>query len=113
MLEACAMSGAFFETYIVSEMVKNGYVHNKDPKESLFYYRDIDQKEIDLLYVRENTIYPIEIKKSDSPKKPTRNFSALEKYHMNIGTGLIIDTCDRMRPLNENAWYYPASILGM
>ncbi len=113
MLEACAMSGAFFETYVVSEMVKNDYVHNKDPKESLFYYRDIDQKEIDLLYVGENTIYPIEIKKSDSPKKPTRNFRVLEKYHMNIGTGLIIDTCDRMRPLNENAWYYPVSILGM
>ena len=113
MLEACAMSGAFFETFVVSEMVKNDYVHNKDPKESLFYYRDIDQKEIDLLYVGENTIYPIEIKKSDSPKKPTRNFRVLEKYHMNIGTGLIIDTCDRMRPLNENAWYYPVSILGM
>ena len=113
MLEACAMSGAFFETYIVSELIKNDYVHNKDPKESLFYYRDIDQKEIDLLYVGENTIYPIEIKKSDSPKKPAKNFRVLEKYHMNIGTGLIIDTCDRMRPLNENAWYYPVSILGM
>jgi hypothetical protein len=52
-------------------------------------------------------------KKTDSPKKPAKNFKVLEKYHMNIGTGLIIDTCDRMRPLNENAWYYPASILGM
>ena len=113
MLEACAMSGAFFETYVVSEMVKNAYVHNRDPKEFLFYYRDIDQKEIDLLYVKENTLYPIEIKKSDSPKKPTKNFGILEKYHMPVGTGLIIDTCDRMRPLNENAWYYPVSILGM
>ena len=113
MLEACAMNGAFFETYVVSEMVKNAYVHNRDPKEFLFYYRDIDQKEIDLLYVKENTLYPIEIKKSDSPKKPTKNFGILEKYHMPVGTGLIIDTCDRMRPLNENAWYYPVSILGM
>ena len=52
-------------------------------------------------------------KKTDSPKKPAKNFKVLEKYHMNIGTGLIIDTCDRMRPLNENAWYYPVSILGM
>lgn len=113
MLEACAMSGVFFETYVVSEMVKNAYVHNTDPKESLFYYRDIDQKEIDLLYVKENVIYPIEIKKSDSPKKPAKNFNVLVKYHMGIGTGLIIDTCDKMRPLNENAWYYPVSILGM
>lgn len=113
MLEACAMSGAFFETYVVSELVKNAYVHNKDPKETLFYYRDIDRKEIDLLYVKENVIYPIEIKKSDSPKKPAKNFNVLAKYHMDIGNGLIIDTCDQIRPLNENAWYYPVSILGM
>ena len=113
MLEACAMSGAFFETYVVSELVKNAYAHNKDPRESLFYYRDIDQKEIDILYVKENVIYPIEIKKSDSPKKPAKNFNVLAKYHMEIGTGLIIDTCDQIRPLNENAWYYPVSILGM
>ena len=113
MLEACAMSGAFFETYVVSELVKNAYVHNKDPKETLFYYMDIDRKEIDLLYVKENVIYPIEIKKSDSPKKPAKNFNVLAKYHMDIGNGLIIDTCDQIRPLNENAWYYPVSILGM
>ena len=113
MLETCAMSGAFLETYVVSEMVKNAYVHNKDPKEYLFYYRDIDQKEIDLLYVLGNTLCPIEIKKSDSPGKPARNFSVLSKYQMEIGTGLVIDTCDRMRPLNENVWCYPVSILGM
>ena len=113
MLEACAMSGAFFETYVVSELVKNAWVHNLDPHEFLFYYRDIDQKEIDLLYVQENTIWPIEVKKSDSPRKPARNFSVLAKYHMNIGTGLVIDTCDRIRPVNENAWYSPVSLLGL
>ena len=107
------MSGAFFETYVVSELVKNAWVHNLDPHEFLFYYRDIDLKEIDLLYVQENTIWPIEIKKSDSPRKPSRSFNVLAKYHMNIGTGLVIDTCDKMRPINENAWYYPVSRLGM
>ncbi|QTE73619.1 ATP-binding protein [Clostridiales bacterium FE2010] len=113
MLESCAMSGAFFENYVVSEIVKNAYVHNQDPKEFLFYYRDIDQKEIDLLYVKENKLYPIEIKKSISPRNPTRNFIALTKYNMETGAGLVIDTCDKIRPINENAWYYPVSILGM
>ncbi|MBQ9415435.1 MAG: ATP-binding protein [Clostridia bacterium] len=42
MLENCAMSGAFFETYVVSEVIKNFYAYNKDPSEKLFYYRDID-----------------------------------------------------------------------
>lgn len=113
MLEMCAMNGAFFETYVVSELIKNDYVHNLDPKDSLFYYRDIDQKEIDLLYVQQNDIYPIEVKKSETPKNPTKNFSVLKKYNMNIKPGLIIDNCDKIRPLSESAWYYPVSILGM
>lgn len=113
MLEQCAMSGYFFETFVVSELIKNLYVHNKDPKESLFYYRDIDQKEIDLIYVQQNGMYPIEIKTGSMPKNPTKNYSVLKKYKLEIRQGLVIDTCDKMRPVNEEAWYYPVSILGM
>ena len=42
----------------------------------------------DLLYVEQNRIYPIEIKKNSSPKNPIRNFSALKKYEMEIEAGL-------------------------
>ncbi len=79
----------------------------------LLFYRDIDQKEVDLLYVDVDGIYPIEIKKSLAPSKPGKNFSVLRKYKIPINTGLIIDCCDRMRPLNENVWFYPAYLLGM
>ena len=113
MLENCAMSGAFFETFVVSEMVKNFYANNIDPKEYLFYYRDIDQKEIDILFVRRGEIYPIEIKKGISPKNPTKNFGVLSKFGMEIKTGLIIDTCDRIRPANDVSYYYPVSLLGL
>ncbi len=112
MLEYGVMSGVFFETYAVSEIIKNYYVFGTDPKDHLFYYRDTNQKEIDLLYVDQRTIYPIEIKKSQNPKKATKNFSVLEKYGMDIGTGLVIDTCDKIRPLNENVYYYPIYLLG-
>ena len=111
MLENCAMSGAFFETFVVSEIVKNLTAFNIDPKEYLFYYRDIDQKEIDLLYVDANGIYPIEVKKGISPTKPTKNFSVLQKYHQQIQTGLIIDTCDKIRPINEYAYSFPVYLL--
>ena len=80
MLENCAMSGAFFETYVVSELIKNFFSFNVNPRDYLYYYRDIDQKEIDLLYVDEAGIYPIEIKKGISPKNPTKNFNGLQKY---------------------------------
>ena len=111
MLESCAMNGAFFETYVVSEIIKSFYAYNRDISSSLFYYRDIDQKEIDLLYVEGNDIYPIEIKKGINPTKPTKNFSVLEKYKMNIKPGLVIDTCDKIRAINEKAYMFPVYLL--
>ena len=111
MLENCAMNGAFFETFVVSEIVKNFYAYNKNPSENLFYYRDIDRKEIDLLFVSGGDIYPIEIKKSTSPSKPTKNFDALEKYKLTIKPGLVIDTCDKIRAVNELAYAFPVYLL--
>ena len=113
MLEKCAMSGAFFETYVVSEIVKNACAHNLDPRAYLFYYRDIDQKEVDLIYTEQDKIYPIEIKKGISPNKPTKNFSVLKKYDQDIQPGLVIDTCEKIRPINESAWTYPVHLLGL
>jgi predicted AAA+ superfamily ATPase len=112
MLENCAMNGAFFETYVVSEIIKNMYSFNKDPKSYLFYYRDKDQKEIDLLYVDQANIYPIEIKKGIMPNKPTKNFNVLKKYGLNIKPGLVINNCEKIRPINEAAYYYPVFLLG-
>lgn len=111
MLEACAMGGAFFETYVVSELIKNFYAHGRVPKDYLFYYRDKDQKEIDLLYVDGINICPIEIKKGITPKKATKNFSVLEKYKLNITEGLVIDCCDKIRAINENNYYIPVHLL--
>ena len=111
MLESCAMNGAFFETFVVSEIIKNFYAYNKDPKESLFYYRDIDQKEIDIIYINAEDIYPIEIKKGVAPTKPSKNFDVLSKYNLNIKPGLIIDNCDKIRPINEKAYTFPIYLL--
>lgn len=113
MLENCAMSGAFFETYVVSEIIKNFFSFNKNPRDFLYYYRDIDQKEIDLLFVNEEGIYPIEIKKGISPKNPTKNFKVLEKYKKEIKTGLVIDCCEKIRPLNEISYILPVHLLGV
>ena len=111
MLENCAMSGAFFETYVVSELIKDYYAHNADPRGEIYYYRDIDQKEIDILVVKRGMIYPVEIKKNSLPAKPTKNFRVLEKYKMDIRPGLVVDTCDKIRPINNGAYYCPVSLL--
>ena len=112
MLKDSAMSGAFYETYVITEIIKSLEGEGIDSKNVLYYYRDIDQKEIDILYVDRGTITPIEIKKSVFPVKPTKNFSVLSKYGLPINPGLIIDTASNMHPVNDKAWIYPIHLLG-
>lgn len=71
------MDCAFFETYVVTEIVKSYYNAGKHP--DLYYYRDIDDKKIDLLIIEGTDIYPIEIKKSKNPSNPDKNFNVLDK----------------------------------
>lgn len=108
-LENGAMDGAFFETYVVTEIVKSYYNAGKRP--DLYYYRDIDGKEIDLLIVEGNNIYPIEIKKSKNPSNPDKNFSVLNKLKMNIKTGLVICMANELLPFNRDTWFCPVKIL--
>ena len=55
--------------------------NGKNPKTRLYYYRDTNQKEIDLLIFYDNTVYPIEIKKSANPGKiAVKNFDIVKKY---------------------------------
>lgn len=104
-----AMDGAFFETYVVTEIVKSYY--NAGKPCDLYYYRDIDKKEIDLLIVEGDMIYPIEIKKGKNPTHPDKNFQVLEKFKMKIQPGLILCMSDELIPYNREVWYCPVSIL--
>lgn len=61
-LEAGAMSGAFFETFVVSEILKS-YYNAGILEPSLYYYRDKDAKEIDIIIEQNGMLYPVEIKK--------------------------------------------------
>ena len=112
-LEASAMAGAFFETYVVSEIVKSIRNTGKRIENTLFYYRDRDQKEVDLIFVIDQKLYPIEIKKGVGKDKADKNFNILEQYKMPIATGLIIDTSDKVFPLNRDAFYCPVGMIGL
>ena len=113
MLQDCAMSGAFIETYVVSEIVKSCYNHGVEPRQCLYYYRDIDKKEVDILLVQGGVLYPVEIKKSLAPSKPTKNFKVLAKYKMPIERGMVIENTERIRALNDDAFVFPVSLLGV
>ena len=110
-LEIGALSGAIFETFVVSEMIKNFTSHGLDPKINLYYYRDKDQKEVDLLYIEGDTIYPIEIKKGISPNNPDKNFAVLNKYSNDVATGIVICMTEKLQPINRNCWLCPVALL--
>ena len=112
MLMDCAMSGAFFETYVVSEIIKSFYNHGIEPNQYIYYYRDIDKKEVDILLVKNGALYPVEIKKGIAPSKPTKNFNVLAKYNMPIKHGMVIDNAEKIRVLNDDAFILPVSLLG-
>ena len=108
-LETGAMDGAFLETYVVTEIIKSYY--NAGKALNLYYYRDIDKKEIDLLIVEGNRMYPVEIKKSKEPARADRNFKVLEKLEMEIQPGIIMCMSDDIVPYNRDVWYCPISVL--
>ncbi|MBR4331035.1 MAG: ATP-binding protein [Candidatus Riflebacteria bacterium] len=108
-LESGAMDGAFFETFVISEIVKSFY--NSGKRADLYYYRDIDKKEIDLIINIGNALYPIEIKKSKQPNNPDKNFSVLKKFNMEIKPGLVICMADDLLPYNKTTWLCPVSLL--
>ncbi|MDR2588703.1 MAG: ATP-binding protein [Spirochaetales bacterium] len=96
-LEAGAMSGAFFETFVVQEILKS-YCHN-GRRPALYYYRDSNKVEIDLLLEEDGVFYPVEIKKTSNPAKSDikafKAFAAFEK----TGCGSLICLTDKARPL--------------
>lgn len=104
------MDGAFLETYVISEIVKSYYNAGK-PINDLYYYRDIDKKEIDLLIVKANSIYPIEIKKNKDPNKPDKHFGVLNKFGLEVKTGLIVCMSDEVKPINRNCYLVPISLI--
>jgi len=72
-----AMGGAFWETFIIAEIIKS-YINN-GIQPPVFYYRDKEQREIDLLIWKNGHLYPVEIKMTANPeKKQTAAFSVLD-----------------------------------
>ena len=113
MLENGTMSGAFFETYVVSEIVKSYINSGQDFRRSLYYYRDRDNKEVDLIIDYVDHICPIEIKKGINPMSSNFNFRFLDKYKKPVSKGLVIDSREDLFPINENNYYCPIYMVGV
>lgn len=107
-----AMAGAFFESFVISEIIKSYY--NKgiiDPP--LYFYRDKDMNEIDLLIEDSGTLYPLEMKKHADPKKKDMDaFKLLDRIpNVRRGPGGVICLYDNLVTLNGNDRVIPVKYL--
>jgi predicted AAA+ superfamily ATPase len=101
-----AMSGAILENFAVSEIVKS--YQNSGYEPFLYYYRDKDTKEIDLIMEGDGKLYPIEIKKSASPDvRLTRVFSVIDKSPLIRGTGAVLCTSEKFSAFNKDNLIIP------
>lgn len=101
-------SGRYFESFVISEIVKQ--YQNKGEKLDISYFRNKETEEIDLIMFKNNTYYPLEIKKTSNPKKEMlKNFKCLNKLDKKIGKGGLICLYDRLLPLDENNMVIPLS----
>ena len=107
-----AMAGAFFETFVVAEIIKSYY--NKGIAEPpLYFYRDKEQKEIDLLIECNGVLYPLEMKKHADPKAADiKAFSVLNDIPgVQRGSGGVICTYHQLVTLKDNDKVIPISYI--
>jgi predicted AAA+ superfamily ATPase len=109
-LESGAMSGAILETYIFAEILKSYWHNGIEP--NFYYYRDIDQKEIDLVIETGDSLYPVEFKKTATPSQTaSKHFPALEKLGKKIGQGAVICFVEKDIPLSREVTAIPVGYL--
>lgn len=109
-LESSSVSGHYLETFIISELIKNYKCNSTNI--GIYYYRDKDDKEIDLILYKDETLYPFEIKKSSNPNKGMlKNFYVLNNTKKKIGKGGAICLYPDIIPLNSNNNSIPVSCI--
>jgi predicted AAA+ superfamily ATPase len=109
-LQSGAMSGAILETYIFTEILRSYWHNGLEPH--FYYYRDADQKEIDLVIETADTLYPIEFKKTATPSQTTsKNFSVLKKFDKKVGHGAVICFVEKDVPLSRDVTAIPVGYI--
>jgi hypothetical protein len=109
-LEAGAMSGPMLETHVFSEVLKSWWNRGKQPQ--LFYYRDKEGREIDLLIMQDRKMHPIEVKKAGSPRPDSvAGFAALDRLGSSVGPGGVICLSREILPIRRGVTAVPLGLL--
>lgn len=105
-LKSGAMNGAVLENYVVAEIMKTYLNSGKEP--FMYYYRDKDLKEIDIVLEHDGVLNPIEIKKTSNPgTELTRVFSLLDKSSTPRSKGAVICLKPNLGALDSDNYIVP------
>ena len=107
-----AMAGALFETFVYSEIIKS-YLNNGKEINNIYYYRDKQKNEIDLIIEDSDTLYPIEIKMSATIDKKWNQYNKyLAKVkNKKIANITVICQCDKKYELENDVLVLPIEYL--
>lgn len=105
-LESGAMNGAILENYVVAEIRKTYLSSGKDP--FMYYYRDKDAKEIDIVLEHDDVLNPIEIKKSSNPgPELIKVFKLLDKASATRSKGAVICMKPELSAIDRENYIVP------
>ena len=104
--ESGAMSGALLENFAVSEIMKSYLNAGLEP--FIYFYRDRDAKEIDIVIEGDGKLCPLEIKKTAAPdKRIIKTFGVLDKASMEIGTSAVLCMAEQLGAFNRDNLIVP------
>lgn len=109
-LESGAMNGAVLENYVVAEIVKSYLNNGKEPY--LYYYRDKDAKEIDIVLEHDGVLNPIEIKKTSNPgTELIKVFNLLDKSSTPRSKGAVICMKPNLNAIDKDNYIVPVWLI--
>ena len=101
-----AINGAILENYVVSELLKS--YHNNAKECLLWYYRDSNSNEIDMVIESDGMLHPLEIKRSVNPGNELIGaFTHLDKASVPRGNGAILCMRPKLSALNSENFIVP------
>lgn len=105
-LESGAMNGAVLENYVVSEIMKTYLNSGIEP--FIYYYRDKDSREIDIILEHDGVLNPIEIKKSANPgSELVKVFKLLDKSSTPRSKGAVLCMKPELTAIDKDNYIVP------
>ena len=109
-LQSGAMNGAILVNYVVADIRKTYLNCGKDPY--MYYYRDKDAREIDIILEHDGVLNPIEIKKSANPgSELIKVFKLLDKSSAKRSKGAVVCMKPELSAIDRENYIVPVWII--